>query len=282
MITRSLHQCHGGQVGFYIHDSRETKCPMNFAVFLPPTFRDNHAQKIPYLLYLSGLGCTEENFILKANAFAKASELGLAIIVPDTSPRGPNIPDDPSEYLGQGAGLYIDAIAPPWSENYRMESYIIKELLPFIEQKFDLDTLRKSICGQSMGGHGALTFFLKYPELFRSCSVFAPVVNPSHIEWTSNIFSKFLGNDQNLWKAHDACELIMRGQNRSNYSSILIDQGTADPFLNKSVCPKLFESACEKTGQNLTLRWHEGYDHGYFFIQTFMNDHLEWHARYLK
>jgi S-formylglutathione hydrolase len=270
------HKCFGGTVGYYVHQSVETKTPMRFSLFLPP----NVQGKIPYIIYLSGLTCTEDNFTTKAHAYQKAAELGIAILAPDTSPRGTDIPDDESYDLGQGAGFYVDATQSPWDKNFRMESYIIRELLPFVETEFGLDSARKSIMGHSMGGHGALIFYFRHPNLFRSCSAFAPIVHPTSVAWGQRALTSYLGNDENIWKQHDACELVATSLHAKTNMPILIDQGTADQFLEKNLKPHLFKDACEKAGQSLTLRMHDGYDHSYFFIQSFINDHLEWHAKY--
>lgn len=267
-------KCHGGTVGYYEHESTQTKTPMRFSLFLPPQAQE---QNVPYLVFLSGLTCTEDNFTTKAGAYKKASELGIAILAPDTSPRGKNIPDDEAYDLGQGAGFYIDATQDPWSENFRMESYIIKELLPLVEQEFSLDASRKSISGHSMGGHGALTLYLKYPDLFKSCSAFAPIVAPTQVPWGIKAFKAYLGDNQEEWQKHDACYLASIAQNAPSNAPILIDQGLDDQFLKEQLQPNLFEDACKRSGQKLTLRQHSGYDHSYFFIQSFMDEHLGWH-----
>lgn len=272
-------KCHGGTVGYYEHDSQQTKTPMRFSLFLPP-----QAQKenVPYLVFLSGLTCTEDNFTTKAGAYQKASELGMAILSPDTSPRGNSIPDDESYDLGQGAGFYIDATQRPWEENFRIESYLIKELMPLVEQEFSLDASLKSISGHSMGGHGALTLYFKYPQLFKSCSAFAPIVAPTQVPWGIKAFTAYLGDNQEEWKKHDACYLASNVRNASNNAPILIDQGADDSFLKEQLQPNLFQEACKNSGQSLNLRLHQGYDHSYFFIQSFIAEHLEWHKAYLN
>lgn len=247
---------------------------MNFTLFMPP-----HVDgPVPYVVYLSGLTCTEENFTIKAGAYEHAAALGLAVLAPDTSPRGPDVPDGDGYDLGQGAGFYIDATQEPWAKYYRMESYIMKELLPGAEQAFGLDPSRKSIMGHSMGGHGALTFNFKYPGVFKACSAFAPVVAASQSPLGQQALRTYLGDDQGEWMKHDACALVARC---ANDQEILIDQGGADEFLESSLKPHLFEEACHKAGQKLTLRMQDGYDHSYFFIQSFIDDHLKWHAQRL-
>ena len=268
--------CHGGTLGYYTHQSAQTKTPMSFSVFLP----ENHSTNTPYIIFLSGLTCTEDNFTTKANAYQKANELGLAIIAPDTSPRGDNVPNHDDYDLGQGAGFYINATQAPWSENFQMESYIIDELISLVEKEFPLNSNQKSITGHSMGGHGALTLYLKYPGLFQSCSAFAPIVAPSQVPWGHKAFTAYLGDNQDEWKNHDACHLISQAQNTSQNNPILIDQGMDDMFLDEQLKPHLFEQACQDAGQNLTCRQHKGYDHSYFFIQSFIDDHLEWHNKY--
>lgn len=271
-------KCHGGTVGYYVHDSQQTKTPMRFSLFLPPQAKERN---VPYFLFLSGLTCTEDNFTTKAGAYHKASELGIALLVPDTSARGENIPDDASYDLGQGAGFYLDATQSPWAENFRMESYLIKELLPLVEQEFSLDSDKKSISGHSMGGHGALTLYLKYPTLFTSCSAFAPIVAPTKVPWGIKALTAYLGNNPDTWQTYDACILLENTSDASDNTPILIDQGLNDQFLEEQLKPDLFEASCKKSGQKLTLRYQEGYDHSYFFIQSFINDHLEWHKHYL-
>lgn len=270
-------KCHGGTVGYYEHDSNQIKTSMRFSLFLPPQAKN---KKVPYLVFLSGLTCTEDNFTIKAGAYKKASKLGVAILVPDVSPRGKDTPDDEAYNLGQGAGFYIDSTQAPWSKNFRMESYIIKELLPFVEKEFAVDASRKSITGHSMGGHGALTLYFKYPTMFKSCSAFSPIVAPSQVPWGIKAFQIYLGDNQEEWLKHDACNLAKTAHNAYSNASILIDQGLDDQFLQEQLKPNLFEDACKKSGQQITLRQHEGYDHSYFFIQSFIDEHLEWHKKY--
>ncbi len=266
-------KCHGGQIGYYTHDSAETKCQMRFSLFTPPSTTKTKA----CVIFLSGLSCTEENFTTKGNAYKKAAELGLHILTPDTSPRGKNIPDAEGYDLGQGAGFYIDATKDPWAENFRMESYLINELIPGCEEFFTLDPAQKSITGHSMGGHGALTLYFKYPEKFKSCSAFAAITTPTKFPWGQKIFSQYLGDHQEEWNAHDATHLVQNLKAADTNHPILLDQGNNDFFLESQLQPEIFEAACKHSGQKLTLRQQDGYDHGYFFIQSFIEDHLEWH-----
>ncbi|MDY6938947.1 MAG: S-formylglutathione hydrolase [Cyanobacteriota bacterium] len=268
------YRCHGGTVGYYTHDSNATRTPMKFSLFLPPQAED---ETVPYLLFLSGLTCTEENFTTKAGAYQKASELGVAILAPDTSPRGEGVPDDEAYDLGQGAGFYLDATQEPWAKHFQMESYIIQELLPLVESRFPLDLARRSICGHSMGGHGALTLYFKYPQTFISCSCFSPIVAPSQVPWGKKAFRAYLGDAPDRWQDYDACVLVGKARHPEQNRSILIDQGLDDSFLEEQLKPHLFEAACQKAGQKLRLRTHPGYDHSYFFIQSFIDDHLAWH-----
>lgn len=277
MKLEKEHLCHGGKLGYYSHDSAETKIPMRFSLFIP-----DHAElDQPYVVFLSGLTCTEDNFTTKANAYKKAAELGLAVLAPDTSPRGEGVANDEAYDLGQGAGFYIDASKEPWAKNFRMESYIIKELLPAVEKKFGLSSKKKSIMGHSMGGHGALTLYFKYPDKFKSASAFSPIVAPSQVPWGHKAFGAYIGDDQENWKNHDACELVRAASKAKNNAEILIDQGLKDDFLEEQLKPELFKEACKKAGQKLNLRLQDGYDHSYFFIQSFIDDHLEHHAKYL-
>ena len=277
MKAEKSHCCHGGTVEYFVHDSEKTGTPMRFSLFQPPKTRG----KTPYVIFLAGLTCTEENFTTKANAYKKAAELGIAVLAPDTSPRGENVSDDDAYDLGQGAGFYLDAKQSPWDQNFQMESYIIDELLPLVENDFKLDANKKSIMGHSMGGHGALTLYFRYPSMFASCSAFAPVVAPSRVPWGKKAFSAYLGPNESDWMAHDACSLVTNAPGTGNNPEILIDQGLDDPFLEEQLKPELFEDACKTAGQSLNLRRHKGYDHSYFFIQTFIDDHLKWHAENL-
>lgn len=277
MKLEKQHLCHGGKLGYYSHESSETKTQMRFSLFFP-----GHAElDQPYVVFLSGLTCTEDNFTTKACAYQKAAELGLVVLAPDTSPRGEDVTDDDAYDLGQGAGFYIDADQQPWAKNFRMESYIMKELLPAVEKKFGLSAKKKSIMGHSMGGHGALTLYFKYPDKFKSASAFSPIVAPSQVPWGEKAFSAYIGEDREIWKNHDACELVRAASKARNNAEILIDQGLKDDFLEEQLKPELFKDACKVAGQKLNLRLHEGYDHSYFFIQSFIDDHLEHHNKYL-
>lgn len=249
---------------------------MRFAVFQPPQARTT---SVPVLYYLAGLTCTEETFMLKAGAQRVAAELGLMLVASDTSPRETRYPgDDESWDFGLGAGFYIDATQRPWSGAYRMESYVASELPALLAANFPADLRRQGIFGHSMGGHGALMLALKYPQRYQSLSAFAPVTAPSQCPWGEKAFSRYLGSDRAIWRDHDASELIARGPFGR---PILVDQGLADRFLVEQLHPHSFAAACTKSGQPLTLRRHDGYDHGYFFIQTFVEDHLRFHAALL-
>ena len=274
MQSQKSYLCHDGIVGYYVHESKIPQTSMQFSLFLPSKAKE---EKVPYLLFLSGLTCTENNFTTKAGAYRKANELGIAILVPDTSPRGDNVPDDQAYDLGQGAGFYLDATQQPWAKHFQMESYIIKELLPMVEKEFSLHRNHKLICGHSMGGHGALTLYFKYPDLFNSCSAFAPIVAPSQVPWGQKAFSAYLGDAPEEWKRHDACVLVEQSNYSKKSTPILIDQGIDDEFLEKQLQPYLFQEACKRAGQKLIFRERVGYDHSYFFIQSFIDEHLEWH-----
>jgi S-formylglutathione hydrolase len=276
----SQHRSFGGVVGFYRHDAATTKCAMRFGVFTPP-----QAQKgrVPLLYYLAGLTCTEETFMIKAGAQRTAAELGLMLVTPDTSPRGVKIPGDSESWdFGVGAGFYVDATEAPWSANYRMYSYVTQELPALIEGNFPADPERRGIFGHSMGGHGALVLALKNPGRYRSISAFAPIAAPKSCPWGQKAFSGYLGPDQGQWSAYDATELMGQVKDAARRSPILIDQGLADQFLEQQLHPHLFEEACRKVGYPLTLRRQAGYDHSYYFISTFIEEHLRHHARTLK
>jgi S-formylglutathione hydrolase len=274
----SEHACFGGVQQFYKHDSRETRGSMKFSVYLPPQAK---AGKVPVLYYLSGLTCTDETFPTKAHAQAVAAELGLMLVAPDTSPREPRIPGDADKWdFGQGAGFYVDATQAPWAENYRMYSYISKELPAVVEANLPSMPGATGIFGHSMGGHGALTIALRNPSQYKSVSAFAPIVAPMQCPWGQKAFSNYLGADQETWRQYDASELVTK---KAFPTHILIDQGTADQFLkDKQLLPEKFSAAAAKSGQKLTLRMQEGYDHSYYFIQTFMADHLHHHAKVLR
>jgi S-formylglutathione hydrolase len=275
--TLSEHKCFDGVLGYYCHDSAEIGLPMRFSVYQPPQAR---VHKVPVLFYLAGLTCTEETFMIKAGAQRLAAQYGIALATCDTSPRGANIAGENESWdFGLGAGFYVDATQPPWSSHYRMHSYLVRELPQVIGDSFAVDSARQGIFGHSMGGHGALTLALRNPEQFRSLSAFAPICAPSRCPWGEKAFSGYLGDDRAAWHEYDATELIARGPYRG---PVLIDQGMSDAFLGEQLHPDAFEAAAGKVNQELTLRRHEGYDHGYFFISTFIEDHLRHHATQLS
>lgn len=277
IATRSEHACFGGRMGFYSHASTETGTDMAFAVYLPPQAEQG---PVPALYYLAGLTCTDETFMIKAGAQRLAAEHGLALVACDTSPRGLGYPGEDEAYdFGTGAGFYIDASAEPWAKGYRMASYINAELPALIEAEFPVIGDRRGIFGHSMGGHGALVSALRHPDRWASVSAFAPICNPSQVPWGEKAFSNYLGDDRDAWKAWDASELL-RTQPRAD--AILVDQGTADQFLERELHPEALEAAAKASGQKLTLRRHEGYDHSYWFIQSFVADHIAHHARVLR
>jgi S-formylglutathione hydrolase len=276
----SEHACFGGVQRFYRHDSDAIGLSMRFAVYLPPQAATN--ERVPALMYLAGLTCTEETFMIKAGAQRIAAQLGLALIAPDTSPRDTGVAGETESWdLGVGAGFYLDAIQVPWSMRYRMESYLVADLIPLAARTFALDTNRLGIFGHSMGGHGALTLALRHPGLFRSVSAFAPICAPTQCPWGKKAFAAYLGDDTAEWLEHDASALMERRTSAPYPDGILIDQGMADKFLHDQLHPHLFEAACAKAGQPLALRRHAAYDHGYYFISTFIADHLAHHARIL-
>ncbi|BCO26432.1 S-formylglutathione hydrolase [Rhodoferax lithotrophicus] len=274
---QSEHACFGGVQRFYQHDSSEIGLPMRFSVYLPPQAA---LGPVPAALYLAGLTCTEETFMIKAGAQRVAAELGLALIAPDTSPRGAGVAGEADAWdFGVGAGFYLDATQAPWATNWRMESYLMQELLPLLGQSLPLDMQRLGITGHSMGGHGALTLALRHPGRFQSLSAFAPICAPSLCPWGQKAFANYLGADPSVWAAHDASALMSSLSTAPFPGGILIDQGLADKFLAEQLHPEQFEAACAKAGQPLTLRRHAGYDHGYYFISTFMAEHLAHHAQ---
>lgn len=274
----SRHRCFGGTQTFYRHASSAIGLPMNFSVFLPPQAEQG---RVPVLFYLAGLTCTEETFMIKAGAQRRAAELGLMLVAPDTSPRGAGVAGEDDDWdFGTGAGFYLDATQGPWARHYRMESYVADELFKIATSELPGDPERAGIFGHSMGGHGALVLAQRHPGQYRSVSAFAPIAAPSQCPWGEKAFTGYLGEDRALWAKHDASEL-MAASSKPFPNGILIDQGLADNFLENQLNPEAFEAACAKAGQPLTLRRHEGYDHGYYFISTFMDDHLAFHAKRL-
>ena len=276
MQTTKTHIVHGGTLRYLNHDSETTGTPMTLSVFVPPG-----EGPFPVLIWLSGLTCTEDNFTTKAGAYRAAAEHGLIIVAPDTSPRGEGVADDPAYDLGQGAGFYVDATQEPWASHFRMESYVTGELISLIDDHFPTTGVR-SISGHSMGGHGALTLALKHPDLFRSVSAFAPIVSPSVAPWGEKAFTAYLGDDRAVWDRHDATKLIAAGAAKGVYDDILIDQGDADSFLADQLKPELLQAAADAVGQKVALRMQPGYDHSYFFMASFIADHVAFHARRLK
>jgi S-formylglutathione hydrolase len=273
----SEHACFGGVQRFYRHDSSEVRGPMRFSAYLPPQAREG---KVPVLYYLSGLTCTEETFPIKAHAQQLAAELGLMLIAPDTSPREPRLPGDADAWdFGYSAGFYVDATAAPWASHYRMYSYVTRELPELVAAHLPAHPGATGIFGHSMGGHGALVCALRNPGQYRSVSAFAPIAAPMQCPWGKKAFTNYLGTDTSNWSQYDASELVQRG---AFPSPILIDQGTGDQFLVEQLLPGKFAAAAAKSGQVLNLRMQPGYDHGYYFIQTFMADHLRHHAALLK
>jgi S-formylglutathione hydrolase len=276
LATISKHACHGGELGYYQHPSKANDCDMKFAVFTPPQATQG---PVPVLYYLAGLTCTEETFVTKACALEHAARHGLMLVAPDTSPRVTLPGDRDSWDFGIAAGFYLDATEAPWSRHYRMYSYVVDELPGIVAANFKADTARSGIFGHSMGGHGALTIGLKNPQKYQSLSAFAPIAAPIESPWGLKAFTGYLGAYRGTWSQYDATELVKAGKRFA--SGILIDQGTADKFLADQLKPKLFEAACQAAGQPLELNLREGFDHGYFFIQTFMRHHIEWHAHRL-
>ncbi|MDJ0675808.1 MAG: S-formylglutathione hydrolase [Calothrix sp. MO_167.B42] len=261
-----------GKLGFYSHLSSCCNGEMRFSVYQPPQVKSQH---VPILYFLSGLTCTEENFMLKAGAQRFAAKYGLMLVAPDTSPRNTGTPGEDEEWdLGTGAGFYVDATQKPWETHYQMYSYVVKELPELIAANFPAETSRQSIFGHSMGGHGALVCALRNPQQYKSVSAFAPIVAPMHSPWGEKILSRYLGEDRESWRAYDASELIRQ---EKFHSPILIDQGTEDEFLADLV-PAIFEQACEQVNQPVSIRYQEGYDHGYYFVSTFIEDHMRHHA----
>jgi S-formylglutathione hydrolase len=273
--TVSEQRCFGGTQGFYRHESKACAGPMSFAVYTPPQAAN---RKVPVLFYLAGLTCTAETFPTKAGAQRMAAELGLMLVAPDTSPRDTGIPGATDDWeFGEGASFYVDATAAPYSSRFRMETWIVEELPKLIGERFSADLARCGIMGHSMGGHGALTLALRHPGRYRSLSALAPIAAPTRVPWGDRkIFILYLGTDRDEWKRHDACELLRAGARFPD--TILIDQGEDDPYLAEQLRPELLEQACREVGQPLNLRMQPGYDHSYWFVQSFIEDHLRHHA----
>jgi S-formylglutathione hydrolase len=270
----SEYKSFGGKVGFYSHASSTCKGEMRFAIYQPPQATQ---QPVPILYFLSGLTCTEENFMVKAGGVQRfAAEYGLILVAPDTSPRHTGIPGEDDDWdFGTGAGFYVDATEEPWLQYYQMYSYVVQELPAVITANFPARWDKQSIFGHSMGGHGALVCAMRNPQLYKSVSAFAPITAPMRCPWGQKIFSGYLGSDKETWRAYDASELVKKV---GYHSSILIDQGTVDKFLAEQLMPEVFEQACADVNQPLNLRYQEGYDHSYHFISTFIEDHIRHHA----
>ncbi|MFN7054364.1 S-formylglutathione hydrolase [Hyphomonas sp.] len=266
----------GGTLSVHDHESALLGCTMRFAVYTPPQAKDG---PVPVLWYLSGLTCTWANMMEKSGVQQYAAEHGLMIIAPDTSPRGDHMPDDPAYDLGQGAGFYLTATEAPWAEHYRMDQYITDELPGLIAANFPADMARQGIFGHSMGGHGAITLHLKHKDRYRSCSAFSPITSPARVPWGQKAFTAYLGPLSVHWEAYDSTELV---KERQSPALILVDTGTADSFLEKELKPEIFIEACERHGQRLDYRMREGYGHDYYFIATFMGEHVAHHAKALK
>ena len=282
MVIETLNEtnCFGGRIGFYRHASAANGCDMRFSVFVPPQAA---AGDVPVVTFLSGLTCTEENFMIKSGAQRYAAELGIMLVSPDTSPRGEGVPDDPDgDYdFGLAAGFYLNATEHPWSQHYHMYDYVMRELQPAVFDNFPGDSSRHGLMGHSMGGHGALTIGLKHPDVFRSLSAFAPICTTLHSPWGQKALGHYLGSDTSTWQEYDACEVARSVTDGPARNPILIDQGLADEYLDEQLQPERFEAACAASGIPLRLRRHQGYDHGYYFIATFIEEHLQHHAELL-
>jgi len=272
------HACAGGRQDVWTHASATLGCDMKVGVYLPPAALAGHA--CPVVYWLSGLTCTEQNFITKAGVQAHAARHGLIVVAPDTSPRGEGVADDLGYDLGQGAGFYVNATQAPWATHFRMQDYVAQELPAWVEQQFPASD-RRGVFGHSMGGHGALVTALRHPGRYRSVSAFSPIVAPSQVPWGHKALSAYLGPDPQAWAAWDACELVRTLPPGAERLPLLVDQGEADEFLAAQLRPELLEAACAQAGHPLTLRRHAGYDHSYYFISTFIGDHIEHHARAL-
>ncbi len=278
LTLQKQQRCFGGTVGYYTHSSTECSCEMPFTVFIPPQATEG---PVPVLYFLSGLTCTPENFTVKAGAQRYAAEEGLMLVAPDTSPRGKDVPDDAESWdFGSGAGFYVDATVEPWKTNYRMYSYVTQELPQLIESNFSIRADRQGITGHSMGGHGALVCGLRNPDLFKSISAFAPIAAPSQCPWGTKAFTNYLGPDVTQWRDYDASELVRHYADPTR--TILIDQGASDIFLEQQqLLPQTFEAACQQANQPLRLRMQDGYDHSYFFIASFIGEHIRHHSTLL-
>lgn len=278
LTLREEHRCHGGSVQFYEHPSEVLGLPARFGVFLPPAALEG--KRVPVLYVLAGLTCTDETFLIKSAALAEAARLGLAIVAPDTSPRGAGLPGEDADWdMGTGAGFYLDATQDPWNRHYRMDSYISRELPALVEAALPLDGARRGITGHSMGGHGALVHALRSPEFWKSVSAFAPIVHPSVVPWGEKAFTAYLGDDRAAWRAYDAVCMLEDGLRHP--TAILVDQGEADQFLERELQPWHLENAAKAVGQKLILRRHAAYDHSYWFVQSFACEHLRHHAAIL-
>jgi S-formylglutathione hydrolase len=276
LIVRSQQSCHGGTMGFYSHASTSTGTEMKLGVYVPP---HRQGARLPVVYYLAGLTCTEDTFMIKAGAQRLAASGGMILVAPDTSPRGIELPGDREHWdFGVGAGFYVDATEAPWASHYRMYSYVVDELPALVEASFPASN-RRGIFGHSMGGHGALVIALRNPTRYQSVSAFAPIANPMAVPWGEKAFSRYLGADRTRWEAYDASVLLRRA---SAGREILVDQGLADQFLERELHPEALETAAAAGGHRLTLRRHAGYDHSYWFIQTFIADHVAWHHDRLR
>jgi len=278
--TLSETGCFGGRIGFYRHASTANNCDMQFSVFVPPQAKERN---VPVVTFLSGLTCSEENFMVKSGAQRVAADLGLMLISPDTSPRGAGVPDDPDDDydFGLAAGFYLNATQEPWARHYHMYDYVTMELPSAIFDNFPGDPERHGLTGHSMGGHGALTIGLRNTDSYRSLSAFAPICTTLHSPWGRKALGYYLGSDASTWHNYDACEVARNVRDRAAFPKILIDQGADDPFLAEQLKPELFEAACADSGVAVEVRVHEGYDHGYYFISTFIEEHLKYHAKIL-
>ena len=277
ITLKEKHRSFGGSTEFYSHDSISTKTPMNFSVFRP---KQEGTEKVPVLVFLSGLTCNEENFITKAGAQKWASDHGLMIICPDTSPRETDIPGERDDWdFGQSAGFYVNATTDLWKENYNMYDYIVNEITGILESNFNGDMGRLAISGHSMGGHGALVIGLRNPGIFKSISAFSPICAPMQCPWGQKAFKNYLGENKDLWKEYDASELVKKAEVKSE---ILVDQGTGDKFLEEQLKPEIFSAACRESNHPLNLRMQEGYDHSYYFVSSFIKDHIEFHINNLN